>query len=196
MAPKMIRLLRLLPSQDRLAQVQCQLFEYDILQSDTTGLPYEALSYCWGDKAKLQSIDLDGLERTVTRNLHAALLRLRDCRITRTIWVDAICINQDDEVDKRQQIYFMPAIYAKASRVLVWLGDSREGSDLALETIRLAGEVAGYCITSDPSHKAVLSLLRRPWFRRVWVWIYVMYRAAMRLNLRRCSRKWPPHDMC
>jgi hypothetical protein len=80
-------------------------------------------------------------ELAVTQNLYTAFLHLQESDLSRVHWVDAICINQMDENEKEHQIQFMAAIYAKASRVIVWLGEAQE-NDQALELIRIAGETA------------------------------------------------------
>ena len=48
-------------------------------------------------------------------------------------WTDGICINQANEKEKEDQIALMAEIYAKASRVVVWLGEAKDDSDRALE---------------------------------------------------------------
>ena len=102
--PNVTRLLRLQPSKGEPENIICELSEYTLRDSDAVNHPYEALSYVWGDGTKPKSITiLDGQKRhgtlPVTENLYAALLRLRDDELPRTIWVDAICIygNLDDE---------------------------------------------------------------------------------------------------
>ncbi|PWY93145.1 hypothetical protein BO94DRAFT_583385 [Aspergillus sclerotioniger CBS 115572] len=57
---------------------------------------YEALSYTWGDPSDKVAITLEGVDFSVTKNLHMALRRLRHAESTRRIWVDAFCINQSD----------------------------------------------------------------------------------------------------
>ncbi|KAK0726165.1 heterokaryon incompatibility protein-domain-containing protein [Lasiosphaeris hirsuta] len=96
-----IRLLRLLPGSKANANVQCALFNYNLLNNGHHGADlYEALSYAWGDTNKRQSIFIDQCEIQVTYNLHAALLRLRHPFFERVIWADALCINQDDADEK------------------------------------------------------------------------------------------------
>src|SRR5436190_15840060 len=58
---------------------------------------YEALSYVWGDPHVTESIRMDGAEVQITINLNDALRRLRTTHRTRTVWVDALCINQQDD---------------------------------------------------------------------------------------------------
>jgi hypothetical protein len=74
------------------------------------------------DKPRFVSIDKHDLP--VTASLHAALLRLRNRSIERIIWVDAVCINQQDLKEREQQVHSMAKIYGKAKRVIVWLGEA------------------------------------------------------------------------
>lgn len=64
---------------------------------------------------------------------------LQDYQLDRILWVDAICINQDDQGEKNKQIPLIRTIYA-ASCVIVWLGEAMEDSDGALESIRHLAE--------------------------------------------------------
>ena len=163
-----IRLLRLVANENDRADVRCELFEYRLQESDKATFPYEALSYTWGDPDKRQSIFIGGHSFNVTTNLYAALLRLRDRYITRIIWVDAVCINQADDEEKAQQIQFMAKIYAKASRVIVWLGETADNSDRALESIRATAGHGNY-LDDVTARDGIIALLQRQWFRRIWV---------------------------
>jgi hypothetical protein len=167
--PDTIRLLRLLPNENAQENPQCELIEYTIRDSHTACHPYEALSYVWGGEDKPKSITLDGYEFNVTRNLHTALVHLRDHQIPRFLWVDAVCINQTNEEEKERQILLMAVIFAKASRVIVWLGEARHGSNQALELIREACEKSKSLAVTNVSKKAISRLLDRQWFRRIWV---------------------------
>jgi hypothetical protein len=83
--------------------------------------------------------------------------------------VDAVCINQKNEKEKESQIRLMAEIYAKASRVIVSLGEAQYDSNRALEIIRVAGEKSINLSEIKPFRQTVLELLQRPWFRRIWV---------------------------
>jgi len=61
----------------------------------------------------------------VTMNLYSALLRLRQTKTERTLWIDAIAINQADLNEKRHQIALMRNIYKGASTVIMWLGEPK-----------------------------------------------------------------------
>lgn len=167
--PTSIRLLRLLPCEQDGKILRCKLFEYPIRNSDTVSHPYEALSYVWGSEDIPRSIIIDNQNLNVTPNLYAALLRLRNHTCSRIIWVDAVCIDQVNEKEKGSQIPLIAEIYAKASRVVVWLGEAEGEGDRALEAIRLIGERSAKSPDAEESQQAIRKLLQRPWFRRIWV---------------------------
>ncbi|PMD38060.1 hypothetical protein L207DRAFT_431857, partial [Hyaloscypha variabilis F] len=103
--------------------------------ADLETLPvYEALSYVWGDPNALTHIKVNGTTLHVTANLNAALRRLRHSSTMRCLWVDALCINQQDVLEKQQQIALMRDIYASATAVAMWLGEPwLRGKDARVE---------------------------------------------------------------
>lgn len=92
-----IRLLCFLTDRDQQAEIRCQLVDYDLSNGGDGRQAYEALSYVWGTAEHKQRI-LVGESRyiDVTTNLFSVLRRLRYCSLERLIWIDVICINQDD----------------------------------------------------------------------------------------------------
>ncbi|KAM0309730.1 hypothetical protein ACHAO8_008777 [Botrytis cinerea] len=163
-----IRLLRILPNENEEADINCALFVYPLHDSGRGTHRYEALSYVWGDADNSCSICVNGHSLIVRANLHSALLRLRDPVLDRIIWIDAICINQEDLNERGHQVQLMAKIYSKASQVVVWLGEAADNSDLALEKIVIAANQSEIS-SSKITRKAILALLQRPWFRRIWV---------------------------
>jgi Heterokaryon incompatibility protein (HET) len=126
--------------------------------------------YAWGGSDKPLFISIKEHKLPVTVNLHTALSRLRDRSLTRIIWIDAVCINQDDPKERGDQVRLMAKIYSKANHVIVWLGDMADNSDQALEEIRAAAQKESPNSLNDKTLKqAILALLQRPWFRRIWV---------------------------
>lgn len=83
---------------------------------------YEALSYTWGTDAPWKEIFLDNKPFFVRGNLWDALRHLRRASSERALWIDAICINQNDISERNRQVRIMPHIYNRAESVLVWLG--------------------------------------------------------------------------
>jgi hypothetical protein len=177
--PGSIRLLRLMPHEDGKAPIQCQLFDYRLQESGKETHLYEALSYVWGSDKKPLSISIDKRRLPVTANLHAALTHLRDHFLERIIWVDAICINQKDEIEKGEQVRAMAEIYCKANRVIVWLGEATADDDRTLKAIRIAADDETTKSSNNAtSQQAILALLQRPWFQRIWVRAQTLKRSA------------------
>jgi hypothetical protein len=65
------------------------------------------------------------------------------------IWVDAICINQEDNAEKSQQVQQMAQIYSKAIGALVWLGDAYEDGELAFDTLERLGSMSAVLRTLE-----------------------------------------------
>ncbi|CAG8378732.1 unnamed protein product [Penicillium salamii] len=160
----MTRMVHLLPDTDRNAPIECKLSNYDLSVGDGQSHIYEALSYCWESEDKPKSIILNGYKFSVTENLFSALQHLRDRQLPRTLWIDAICINQgtrENDIDeKNKQIPLMRKIYAQAGCVIVWLGDDREDGENALRWINhLAGQQDQSVETSIEYGWSVTSIL-------------------------------------
>ncbi|KIN02564.1 hypothetical protein OIDMADRAFT_160053 [Oidiodendron maius Zn] len=103
---------------------------------------YTALSYSWGDPSLTSPIIVDGSLIRVTRNLESALRHLRLPDQTILLWVDALCINQENNLEKSEQLEQMLPIYSQALAVVAWLGPSTANIDLAMEWIDNFGSQA------------------------------------------------------
>lgn len=175
-----IRLLRLLPGQTLTGR---------LMTVSLAELPaFVALSYSWGDKNKTEKIYLDEGSLEITTNLSAALRsRLVVNEIEQTdlkaIWADAICINQEDDNEKSQQVMRMRQIFMQA-RTIAWLGEEADNSQDAVELIQeLSSSDSPADISQAPnfSHRllALKHLCERPWWNRVWIiQEYVVGRAS------------------
>lgn len=96
---------------------------------------YQALSYCWGNVHQSQMITVDGKGVSVTPNLLSAMQAVFNFQAQRQmlpLWIDAICINQDDNKEKEEQVREMHDVYRQSEHVLVWLGREDDASDLAM----------------------------------------------------------------
>ena len=164
-------------------------------------LDYNALSYTWGDLAQVKRVTVMKDEAlftlSVTYNLWTALKYLRDTTHIRTLWIDAICINQAVIDERNAQVVRMADIYRSASKVIIWLGPAAHNSEVAMETlIDIASRIDVQWRThtielahledtdTDPDllsfekelkldyeiWKSLVHLLNRAWFGRLWIW--------------------------
>ncbi|KAI1313264.1 heterokaryon incompatibility protein-domain-containing protein [Xylaria venustula] len=162
----------------------------DVLRCSITTVPltdatdYEAISYCWGSDKTVDSIVCDGQESIpINQSLSLALRYFRHSHQTRSLWADAICINQSDVEEKSVQVRQMRDVYRRAQRVLVWLGEEGEGESIE-PLVGLGQKMAAMDLSNLPKDRlarqhavgfsqihivALASLLDMPWFRRVWV---------------------------
>ncbi|TRX93752.1 hypothetical protein FHL15_005428 [Xylaria flabelliformis] len=119
---KMIRVLRIAPGSGQ-SCIECHLEVRDLYVDQVD----EALSYVWGKCRKGRAIWIDGDIFQVNENLYEILISLRHSHAPRTIWVDAICINQLDLNEKAQQVRHMDEIYSRANKTIIWLGGQTPG---------------------------------------------------------------------
>ncbi|KUJ09708.1 HET-domain-containing protein [Mollisia scopiformis] len=157
---------------------------------------FEVLSYTWGSQENPVDILVGPEEATlkVTRNLAEALPYLRLENQARTMWIDAICIDQSTLEERSSQVTRMGDIYTFAHRVVIWLGPERDGSTLAINMLKDIGSNIAVDWTSrtiSPSgpkanlqwadktialpYKAsdyivLKALFQRAWFGRLWIW--------------------------
>jgi hypothetical protein len=101
---------------------------------------FEALSYVWGDKNLTLPIALEGHPFQVTENLEAALHALRCPDVDRVIWIDSICVNQNDVLERNSQILLMRHIFSTCTKCNVWLGKEDEHTRLGIEFLWWLGE--------------------------------------------------------
>jgi len=103
-----IRLLTLLRSDGFEDEIRCKL---DVASLDEK-LTYTALSYCWGNQSEQREIHVNDRRVSVTKSLEIALRYARKDLQDMVLWVDAICINQEDLKEKSYQVGMMGSIYA------------------------------------------------------------------------------------
>ncbi|KAI1847110.1 hypothetical protein JX266_006985 [Neoarthrinium moseri] len=122
--PGSIRLLRL--------NAQAPSTEAGALQVVQLGQtpPYYSLSHCWGTKPRTAQIQVDGHTLSISPDLAACIWRLRELAVEGSelgapvnyIWIDNICINQDDIPERSSQVVLMGEIYSNSIKTLIWLG--------------------------------------------------------------------------
>ncbi|KAF2251561.1 HET-domain-containing protein [Trematosphaeria pertusa] len=139
-----IRYISLEPSDDNAEDSKIVCFLGYISLDNKKRIPYEALSYCWGDVSDTVPITLlHPVRYEVTKNLAAALRNLRYKDKHRVLWVDAICINQEDPIERSEQVRDMSQVYSQAERVLIWLGEENLSCQLAVKYMDLLAVAHG-----------------------------------------------------
>jgi hypothetical protein len=192
---KNIRILIIEKNETDILEARLQQLEKESKES------YNALSWCWrtygGDDnhdEQLTAINIIHHQKKyslqVSHNLNAALKTLRKRNILR-IWIDWVCINQKDVVERSNQVQvsaffisitppvdlllqLMATIYGGALCVYIWIGDSKDGSDVAFKFIPEILKVEHFdkLIENEENHhkwKAVKMLMMRDWFSRRWI---------------------------
>ena len=160
---------------------------------------FEALSYAWGSIENPESLivrdhSTNGSVETeipITKNLATALRHLRYPEDSRALWIDAVCINQQDFDERNKQVPRMRHIYPLASRVVFWLGLATESSSRAISVLRHLGEQVVVTQNSwylpapdteepswyyppnglpydDATWQALTDFFGRSWFSRLW----------------------------
>jgi hypothetical protein len=170
---------------------------------------YEALSYAWGacePEADMARVILKHKEHSfpseralrhgwlgVRSNLASALKQLRLETKSRDLWIDSICIDQEDAIQKGPQVRMMGNIYNRASGVIVWLGTETHNSSGAMNLMQSLGvqvdvdwdllkatsssEIASAHILDESvplalevdDLDALVHLFHRQWFDRLWI---------------------------
>lgn len=141
-------------------------------------MQYEALSYTWGEPRFCQSISWSRVRpHSITQSLYDALQRLRSESETRHLWVDQLCINQQDAQERSQQVSSTLLIYQKATSVLVWRGEPNEHTSVAFDPVSHMVQDKflnstqyreTYAHLGEHVAAGLKDLFDRPRYRRVW----------------------------
>lgn len=149
---------------------------------------FRALSYEWGTKTQSKLIFTESGVLRVWDALHNTIIALREEKSAAVFWIDAICINQEDDQEKIHQIRMLPMIFQRASRTVAFIASDRQ-SDEAIETllqIRAKLDDPGLWPqklkiipeswvrqpkphSGDPIWQDIKHFFNRTWFRRAWI---------------------------
>lgn len=157
-----------------------RIIECETLNGLLPDMVFEALSYVWGVTLVPYKIRVDDKPFYVTHNLRSALEELRLPDRDRFLWVDAMCINQDDNIERGIQVQMMRDIYAQASRTIVWLGTGTRSTPAAFNFMEsfndlgLDGKEAFWqnreSIESIKSiRREINAILQCDWWERAWI---------------------------
>jgi hypothetical protein len=151
----------------------CEIFHASLDEAPS----YNTLSYTWGPPSAPQvPILIDGKQFLVRENLWMALKRFQSVSTEMIIWIDAICINQEDIRERNSQVPKMTRIYKQADQVFAWLGPSYEDSPLAFELVQDLGQPdvdQNWAVEQLRSRttqlQALSKLFQREYWMRMWV---------------------------
>ncbi|EMC95167.1 hypothetical protein BAUCODRAFT_56640, partial [Baudoinia panamericana UAMH 10762] len=101
---------------------------------------YNAISYVWGSSERSALLHLRQGTLAITASAEVVLQHLRRPNHSIVLWLDAVCINQDDTVERGEQVARMADIYHGAKDVIVWLGAAEPGDHLAFWTVELLAD--------------------------------------------------------
>ncbi|KAH7037083.1 heterokaryon incompatibility protein-domain-containing protein [Microdochium trichocladiopsis] len=134
-------------------------------------LEFDALSYTWGDFERAALLRINDEALHVHHNLNEALPYFVPRLNGRPIWIDAICINQQGDDDKTQQIALMAHIYRRAQVVWAWLGYHDDAVHKLLDKIVAVAAQMTDDGTQIPRWE-LSQLEGEPtpsWYKRLWV---------------------------
>ncbi|KAG0605200.1 hypothetical protein M758_9G039200 [Ceratodon purpureus] len=171
-----IRLLSIVPGQEA-EDIQCTLSVIS-LHDDPK---YTALSYVWGDSNTRKQISVNRTSFDVTLNLESALRHIRMSDVQQTVWVDAVCINQNDVSERNQQVALMGDLYTQAAEVIIWLGIGNKYLDMLAEVISETGlptppselpadnaRLQEYAVELCKINVLFKIISQLPWWTRIW----------------------------
>lgn len=167
-----IRLLQIRPEKRSSEQIKCLM---TVHRRESTPL-YEAISYTWGDAVSLETIQCDGRNLIVRATCANALRALRRRKAAssassgrpRYIWIDAICINQQDVAERNAQVALMGSIFRSAQRTVVYLGEVDKHSKWMQKYVFDKDENVSRYKSLDQRANHWKGFFDRPWFTRTW----------------------------
>ncbi|KAF2830078.1 HET-domain-containing protein [Ophiobolus disseminans] len=163
------RLVRILP--ERMSKLKCEI----VHQSLDDAPDYVAISYAWGDGVDTKLLILEGASVPITGSLYDALKAVRQKKQETLVWVDALCIDQNNRDERATQVRLMGLIYSKATSVAIWLGPEANKSTLAMQLLQ---QVADNTVSKQrvqavrqyADSEALLALFKkRDYWKRLWV---------------------------
>jgi Heterokaryon incompatibility protein (HET) len=150
------RVMRILPAKERSAPIIVELF----VASLDTNPQYAALSYCWGSSYPRRPVTCNGTVLEVGENLALALSSIRSMS-NLPLWVDQVCINQADVLERSSQVACMDKIYSQATETFVYLGEpDSPATETACKVLTTLFTPAVNIVLQREDHKDEIPLLR------------------------------------
>ncbi|KAK3369291.1 heterokaryon incompatibility protein-domain-containing protein, partial [Lasiosphaeria ovina] len=121
--PGEIRLVRLVRGDNPATRIHISIETRNLLRDHPS---YTAISYVWGSPDRTHGLVVgDGSWLPTTANTYEILHEQSEWWTgnpeRHLFWIDFVCINQDDNVEKEQQVRMMRDIYSRSSDVVAYL---------------------------------------------------------------------------
>jgi hypothetical protein len=100
--------------------IQGSLTHFSLLDSPCP--EYETISYVWGDPSIRSHVIINNTRLEVPASAEEMLRQMRYANQDRSLWIDAVCINQQDLAERGHQVSIMADIYSNTKKNLIWLG--------------------------------------------------------------------------
>ena len=153
---------------------------------------YYTLSYAWGTSKRDHKLKLaNGSVLRITDTLRTALPHVARSCYTEYVWIDQICINQEDPHERGRQVAIMGRIYRDCARVMVWLGlfpKDGAGNSGQRRNVRSSYSGVRHCFKTssqtlrrhpaDIAYEYRSEILDAPWFQRAWVFQEIILPSA------------------
>lgn len=186
--PDSTRVLTVFECDEEDDDIECHLAEIRLSTINNDSEGYTALSYTWGAQKYTHEIWIGDQRLLIGANLDSALRHLRRRDKPIRLWVDAVCINQEDLMERNHQVQQMRSIFSAASETVIWLG-KQDGGNTAISAWNFLERHSSWALNEHQERDERLparlqedllsfrgelrdveiGVLRKPWFRRLWV---------------------------
>lgn len=187
-----IRLLNVEHTDASTSTIACTLGIADV--SDLPESDYATLSYCWGQATAdedIHSIVVDNQPFWVRTNLFDFFRTIKDLDVHTPIYIDAICLNQLDNVERGEQVKLMSSVYSNANHTHVWLGSPHPDQELYLKTLR--GQLSSNPPESPWQEESFIGLsflFSRNYWGRLWIVQELLLSKGITLHCGTSSYTW------
>ncbi|KHN96000.1 Heterokaryon incompatibility [Metarhizium album ARSEF 1941] len=176
LSPGEVRLLKLSKSTPW-SPVQCELIQVRLDEATK----FETISYTWGDQKNRKGLILDGSRLDVSERVYEIVHDRASFLMTRHIWIDSICINQQDNGEKSAQVQLMRKIYGSSYHTVIWLGHEPDANDAiwflshlrrrmdSEETVKRQTMSLMELNIESPGWRALARLVGHGYWTRCWV---------------------------
>ncbi|KAM5350442.1 hypothetical protein ACJ41O_006947 [Fusarium nematophilum] len=158
---------------------------------------YTALSYGWGSSDDPDRLLVDGGYFKITPNLDRALRHLRSRSTVRKTWVDAVCINQFDVMEKMNQVPLMSIIYRHAEMVFSFLGEATPSSAIGMDILSFLTSNQHFDdgspwnrLPTEEVADGLQDILQRAYFKRIWIVQEAALGRRVRMQVGSVSIEW------